>query len=94
MDRKRYRTAFLLVAGAMQLTMATSCVTSQERRLAAHAAEEEVRKRGWESFRTTRVVQIKAGWRVELRREPEELGGTAEVEVSKDGKVLHYYPGK
>jgi hypothetical protein len=76
------------------LSILTGCVTAAEKKIAVPAAEAEVRKRGWTTFEVSSVNRIRGGWRVGLRELPPTFGGHAEVEVSQDGKVTQYYPGK
>ena len=70
------------------------CISTADKRLAIQTASNEVRRIGWTDFEVTGVQRTGDNLLVAVRRLPPVPGGHADIEVSKEGNVLHYYGGK
>ena len=57
-------------------------------------AKAEVSRRGWTDFRVVDVRMDRGHWSVLLERLPPVFGGDATVDLSMDGHVLAYWPGR
>ena len=60
---------------------------------AVEIAKAEVSRRGWTNFQVEYARLEEGHWNVFLSELPAVPGGHATVDISKDGHVLHYWPG-
>ena len=57
-------------------------------------AKAEACKKGWKDLEVESASQEDGIWRVTIWRLPKVPGGHATVEVSKDGKIVGFVPGR
>ena len=75
------------------LSAIPGCISVEDHRLAETAAGAEVSRHGWEHYKVESVRRVKGHWRVDVVMIPYIPGGAAQVEVSRDGKVVGFRSG-
>jgi len=80
----------------MWIVLVNGCGAKPEidKEKAVVVARQEVTRRGWKEVEVDSVDKEEGRWIISLWRLPKTPGGHATVEVSAEGKVVRFVPGK
>jgi hypothetical protein len=87
----------LLLFAAVTLSFVVACrsvKTEVSQETAINAARQEAYRRGWRDIQIEEASFNEGRWQIIIWREPKTPGGFATVQVSRDGKILRFVPGK
>ncbi len=93
----RHCLMLLALPVAIVLALMNGCSSAKPeigKEQAVAIAEQEVTRRGWKELEVVSSNLEGKHWVIMLERLPKVWGGHATVEVSTNGKVLRFVPGK